>query len=174
LQEAIMPSEFRNDLLALVPSLRAFAFCLTQDQSEADDFVYGSLIEIWSKHRFRKGMELRAAAFTVVDRQCRRRNPKNPSLAHIPEGSGAGGRERLFALFESLGRNEREALSLVVVWGFTDDQAARICDIDTRTLGIRVTNAYLRLAHGLTLRPYFPGSDRVDIRLKQTRERCHG
>ena len=169
-----MPSEFRNDLLVLIPSLRAFAFCLTQDQSEADDLVYGSLVEIWSKHRFRKGVELRAAAFTVVDRQCRTRNPKNPSLPHGSEASRAGGRERLFAIFESLAREEREALSLVVVWGFTDDRAARICGIDKRTLGLRVTNAYLQLAHGLPPRSRSAGSVPANVRYKRTKERCHG
>jgi RNA polymerase sigma-70 factor (ECF subfamily) len=169
-----MPSEFRNELLSLVPSLRAFAFCLTQDHSEADDLAYGSLIEIWSKHRFWKGTELRVAAFTVVDRQCRRKLPANPVSAHTARASRAEGQERLFAIFESLGRDEREALSLVVVWDFTDDQAARICDIDRRTLGLRVTNAYLRLAHGLPLRTRAASPGRVDIRHRQTKERCHG
>ena len=169
-----MPSEFRNDLLAFVPSLRAFAFCLTQDQSEADDLVYRSLCEIWSRYRFRKGVELRVGAFTVVDRQYPRRRPANPVSAHTAKASRAEGQERLFAVFESLGRDEREALSLVVVWGFTDDQAARICDIDMRTLGLRVTNAYLRLVHGLPLRAHDESSDRVNIRHKRTKECCHG
>jgi RNA polymerase sigma-70 factor (ECF subfamily) len=169
-----MPSEFRNDLLALVPLLRAFAFCLTQDQSEADDLVYRSLCEIWSRHRFRKGVELRVAAFTVVDRQYPGRHPANPVSAHTARASRAEGRERLFAIFESLDRDEREALSLVVVWGFTDDQAACICDIDTCTLGLRITNAYLHLAHGLPLRTHAVSSDRVNIRRKPAKERCHG
>ena len=169
-----MPSEFRNELLSLVPSLRAFAFCLTQDQAEADDLAYGSLIEIWSKHRLRRGTELKVAAFTVVDRQYPRRPPANPVPAHTAKASRAEGRERLFAVFESLGRDEREALSLVVVWGFTTDQAARICDIDMRTLGLRVTNAYLRLVHGLPLRAHADSSDRVNIRHKRTKECCHG
>jgi hypothetical protein len=62
----------------------------------------------------------------------------------------------------------------VVVWGFTDDQAARICDIDMRTLGLRITNAYLHLAHGLTLRTHAVRSDRVNIRRKPTKEYSHG
>ena len=169
-----MPSEFRNDLLALVPLLRAFAFCLTQDQSEADDLVYRSLCEIWSRHRFRKGVELRVAAFTVVDRQYPRRTPANPVSAHTARTSRAEGRERLFAIFESLDRDEREALSLVVVWGFTDDQAACICGIDKCTLGLRITNAYLHLAHGLPLLTHAASPDRADIRRKPTKERCHG
>jgi RNA polymerase sigma-70 factor (ECF subfamily) len=169
-----MPSEFRNDLLALVPSLRAFAFCLTQDQSEADDLVYRSLCEIWSRHRFRKGVELTVAAFTVVDRQYPRRRPANPVSAHTARASRAEGQERLFAIFESLDRDEREALSLVVVWGFTDDQAACICGIDKCTLGLRITNAYLHLAHGLPLLTHAASPDRADIRRKPTKERCHG
>jgi RNA polymerase sigma-70 factor (ECF subfamily) len=169
-----MPSEFRNDLLALVPSLRAFAFCLTQDHSEADDLVCRSLCEIWSRHRFRKVVELRVAAFTVVDRQYPGRLPANPVSAHTARASRAEGRERLFAIFESLGRDEREALSLVVVWDFTDDQAACICGIDKCTLGLRITNAYLHLAHGLTLRTHAVRSDRVNIRRKPTKEYSHG
>jgi RNA polymerase sigma-70 factor (ECF subfamily) len=169
-----MPSEFRNDLLALIPSLRAFAFCLTQDRSEADDLVYRSLSEIWSRHRFRKGVELRVAAFAVVDRQYPGRLPANPVSARTAKASRTEGRKRLFTIFESLDRSEREALSLVAVWGFTDDQAACICGIDKCTLGLRITNAYLHLAPGLPLQTHAVSSDRVNIRRKPAKEPCHG
>jgi DNA-directed RNA polymerase specialized sigma24 family protein len=92
----------------------------------------------------------------------------------MARASRAEGRERLFAIFESLDRDEREALSLAVVWGFTDDQAACICGIDKCTLGLRITNAYLHLAHGLPLQTHAGSSDRVNIRRKPTKERCHG
>jgi RNA polymerase sigma-70 factor (ECF subfamily) len=169
-----MPSEYRNALLALVPSLRAFAFCLSQDRAEADDLAYGSLIEIWSKHRHKTRAELRVAAFSVVSAQYRRSNAAHPSPDHTARESRAATQERFFAVLESLWWGEREALALVLVWGFTDEQAAQICNVDVATFGSRIASAYLSLVQGVPPRIHAVSSDRVNIRRKPTKERCHG
>lgn len=147
-----MPSEFRKRLLALVPSLRAFAFCLTRDQSEADDLVYKSLIEIWSKHRLKNSTELRIAAFTVVDSLYRAGMSARQLLPHPVERPPSAESEAFSVAFGFLSRNEREALSLVMVWAFTYEQAAKICGTDTHTLERRIANACFRLAPILPIR----------------------
>ena len=61
-----MLSDLKRDLLALIPSFRAFAFCLTQNLSAADDLVHSALIEIWSRQAANRDRDLKAAAFAVV------------------------------------------------------------------------------------------------------------
>jgi DNA-directed RNA polymerase specialized sigma24 family protein len=61
-----MPSDLKTDLLALIPSLRAFAFSLTQNLSDADDLVHSALIEIWSRQAANRDQNLRGAAFAAV------------------------------------------------------------------------------------------------------------
>ena len=140
-----MLSETGEKILDLVPSLRAFAFCLTQDRPEADDLVYNSLIEIWQKHRFKKMTELKIAAFTIIDRRYRTGIPAHPSTSHAAARSHAENPEPFSAAFGALGRDGREALSLVTVWALTSAQAAKICGTDRRTLERRVAGACRRL-----------------------------
>jgi len=140
-----MTSTFKETLLDLVPSLRAFAFCLTQNRIEADDLVYGSLCEIWSKHRFRKNKQLKKEAFTVVDTRCRI-NPPTRSKDRPAKRARSGKPDAFDAAFEALDRTEREALSLVIIWGFSDDEAAQICGIDTQTLKRHIIDGSSRLA----------------------------
>jgi len=161
-------STFKETLLDLVPSLRAFAFCLRQNRAEADDLVYQSLYEIWSRHRFEKYMELKEAAFTVVDRRCRLTPPARPG-DHPAERAWSGGPNAFDAAFEALDRNEREALSLVMVWGFTDAQAARICGIGTQTLERRIIEGSSRLALACRY-----GSRADHLRHERYEEDCHG
>jgi RNA polymerase sigma-70 factor (ECF subfamily) len=164
----VTPSTFKETLLDLVPSLRAFAFCLRQNRAEADDLVYRSLYEIWSSHRFGKYMELKEAAFTVIDRRCRFAPPTR-SEDHPAKRARSEEPNAFDAAFEALDRTEREALSLVTVWGFTDDQAARICGIGTQALNRRIIDGSSRLALACHYR------SRADkLRHKRYEEDCHG
>jgi RNA polymerase sigma-70 factor (ECF subfamily) len=164
----VTPSTFKETLLDLVPSLRAFAFCLTQNRAEADDLVYRSLCEIWSRRRFGKYMELKEVAFTVIDRRCRFAPPAR-SGDHPAERARSEEPNAFDAAFEALDRTEREALSLVAVWGFTDDEAARICGIGTQALKRRVIDASSRLALACRYR-----SRADNLRHQRYEEDCHG
>ena len=51
----------RDDLLASIPNLRAFAVSLTGSSERADDLVQETLMKAWAKfHTFQEGTNLRA------------------------------------------------------------------------------------------------------------------
>ncbi|RFC65798.1 hypothetical protein DY251_15895 [Mesorhizobium denitrificans] len=143
----------KRALLTLLPSLRAYAFCLTLDRWHADALVHSSLVEIWSKHQGERGHALKIAAFSVVRHQFLRQgivDPISPTLGgqRVPEG------EDVFRTrFMRLPRTAREALSLTEVWGFTMGQAAEICGCDQETIGRRVTMVYRDLTSQIS-RPF--------------------
>src|SRR5699024_8348659 len=57
----------RDDLLASVPNLRAFAVSLTGNSERADDLVQETLMKAWAKfHTFQEGTNLRAWLFTIL------------------------------------------------------------------------------------------------------------
>src|SRR6185369_7308724 len=57
----------RDDLLASIPNLRAFAVSLTGSSERADDLVQETLTKAWAKfHTFQEGTNLRAWLFTIL------------------------------------------------------------------------------------------------------------
>ena len=57
----------RDDLLASIPNLRAFAVSLTGNSERADDLVQETLMKAWAKfHTFQEGTNLRAWLFTIL------------------------------------------------------------------------------------------------------------
>jgi RNA polymerase sigma-70 factor (ECF subfamily) len=129
-----------SDLLSFIPSLRAFAFCITQDHSRADDLVLSSLIEIWSSHAGKNGLALKVAAFNTVRRQFLRQVIADPISVPAFRRFPANG-DAFSTRFTRLPRTEREAISLIEVWRFDPSQAAEICDCDRETINRRVDMA---------------------------------
>jgi DNA-directed RNA polymerase specialized sigma subunit, sigma24 homolog len=127
--------------------MRAFAFCLTQNRSEADDLVYSSLIEIWSKHAGKIGADLKVSAFTIVHDQFYR-GGRTGLLYDLCFGQKAlqmSAVDNFTTRFSQLPRTEREALSLIGFWGFDLEYAAEICRCDPKTMERRVAMACLNL-----------------------------
>ena len=142
-----MPSDLKKDLLALVPSLRAFAFCLTQDRSDADDLIHSALIEIWSRQATNGDRNLKAAAFAVVHGRFMQTDIASQlSMACLRHEWFATSDDTFAACFRLLPRTVREAMSLVEVWGFDPEQAAEICGCDVETIERRVATACDHLA----------------------------
>src|SRR4051794_38136035 len=57
----------RDQLLSVIPSLRAFAISLCGNPDRADDLVQETLVRAWSKlHRFERGTNLHAWLFTIL------------------------------------------------------------------------------------------------------------
>ena len=91
------PDSFKTDLLALLPSLRAFAFSLARNRERADDLVQDTVIRAWEKHAsFTEGTNMRAWLFTIL-RNCfyseirkRRREVEDVDDAHRSAPSRAG------------------------------------------------------------------------------------
>ena len=130
-----MRNEMKRDLLSFIPALRAFAFCLAQDQSRADELVHSSVIEIWSAHADKEGVALKVGAFNALRRQFLRQVTVDPMQRQAFLWQRISGGDYAFkARFEQLPRTEREVLSLIEVWRFSPSQAAEICDCDRQTI----------------------------------------
>src|ERR1700684_3868124 len=67
---AAMPSaSFKDELLAEIKNLRAFAISLSGSVSLADDLVQEALLRAWSKsERFQPGTSLRVWLFTLLSK----------------------------------------------------------------------------------------------------------
>src|SRR5947207_6481324 len=60
-------AEWRQDVVAMIPALRAFAWSISRNGSDADDLVQDTLIKAWShRDKFEPGTNLRAWLFTIL------------------------------------------------------------------------------------------------------------
>src|SRR6201987_3659849 len=60
-------SSWRDEVVALIPALRAFAWSLSHNGSDADDLVQDTLIKAWTNSdKFEPGTNLRAWLFTIL------------------------------------------------------------------------------------------------------------
>ena len=61
------PSNWRDEVVSLIPALRAFAWSLSHNGSDADDLVQDTLIKAWTnREKFEPGTNLRAWLFTIL------------------------------------------------------------------------------------------------------------
>jgi RNA polymerase sigma-70 factor (ECF subfamily) len=152
------PDEWREDVIALIPALRAFAWSLSHNSADADDLVQDTLIKAWT-HRdsFELGTNLRAWLFTIlrntyytaVVRRRREVADEDGRLAATlstpatQDWSLAVGSLR--AALQKLPHEHREALILVGAAGLTYEEAAEICGCALGTIKSRVNRARSRL-----------------------------
>jgi len=72
-EEEIIPfneDDFRNELTALIPHLRAFSRSLCGNATLADDVAQDALLKAWNaRERFRPGSNLKAWTFTILRNQ---------------------------------------------------------------------------------------------------------
>src|SRR4029079_6312037 len=135
-----LTNELRDDILASVPSLRAFAISLSGNGDRADDLVQETLLRAISNiDSLQTRSNLPAWLFTILrnlfrsDYRKRRREvedsegnyakPRNTQLsqtAHLEV-------EEFRTALEKLPQDQREALILVGASGFSYEDAASIC-----------------------------------------------
>jgi RNA polymerase sigma-70 factor (ECF subfamily) len=61
-----LPNEIREELLTLMPTLRAFARSLAGNRAESDDLVQETMVKAISNiNQFDRGTNLRAWLFTI-------------------------------------------------------------------------------------------------------------
>lgn len=154
---AVTP-QFKSDLLATIPSLRAFALSLTQNSDKADDLVQETLVKAWDKHAsFQMGTNLKAWLFTILRNefysQMRKRGREvqdsdgimTERLAVHPSQHGKLDLQDFRAALEQLPQDQREAIILIGASGFSYEEAASICDCAVGTIKSRVSRARARL-----------------------------
>ena len=149
---------WREDVVALAPALRAFAWSLSHNGADADDLVQETLIKAWSnRDKFEPGTNLRAWLFTILRNTYytavsrRRREQPDPDGKHAaalsapPTQDWTMTMQSLQAALQKLPIEHREALILVGAAGLSYEEAASICNCAVGTIKSRVNRARARL-----------------------------
>jgi RNA polymerase sigma-70 factor (ECF subfamily) len=153
------PKSPREEMLAAVPSLRAFGISLCGDVDQADDLVQETLHRALANiDSFQPGTNMPAWLITILrnlfytNYRRRRRVVEDgegryaASLKSQPEQESRVEFEELRAALAKLSPDQREALILVGASGFSCEEAANICGCAPGTIKSRVNRARTRLA----------------------------
>lgn len=144
-------SEFKKQLTAIVPHLRAFGRSLSGNRDLADDLVQETLLKAWAaRSRFQAGTNMRAWTFIIL---------RNHYLSQVRRNRFRGEWDDLTAdrilaapasqdrhidlsdlhrALQLLPQPQREALILVGAGGFAYEEAAEICGVAVGTIKSRV------------------------------------
>lgn len=149
----------KDDIVTLMPELRAFSRFLCRDREAADELVQNTILAALNKQaQFSPGTNLKGWLFTIMrnrfysDLRALRRQvisieddlAKPIPAADNPEAALAL-KELSSAIWE-LSPESREALVLVGAGGFSYEEAAALCNCSIGTLKARVSRARKRLA----------------------------
>jgi RNA polymerase sigma-70 factor (ECF subfamily) len=151
-------TDWRDQVVAMIPALRAFAWSVSRNGSDADDLVQDTLIKAWShRDKFEPGTNLRAWLFTILRNTYytavvrRRREVRDEDDQHAKSLTSAPTQEwgltmrALQAALNQLPVEHREALILVGAAGLSYEEAAEICGCALGTIKSRVNRARNRL-----------------------------
>jgi RNA polymerase sigma-70 factor (ECF subfamily) len=149
---------FHSDLLAAIPSLRAFAVSLAQNADKADDLVQETLVKAWDKQKsFQPGTNLKAWLFTILRNefysQMRKRGREvqdtdgafTERMSVHPSQYGVLDMADFKKALDTLPPDQREAIILIGASGFSYEEAAEICKCAVGTMKSRVSRARTRL-----------------------------
>jgi RNA polymerase sigma-70 factor, ECF subfamily len=154
----------RGEILATLPTLRAFAVSLCGNIDRADDLVQETIVRAISHiDSFQPGTNLPAWLFTILrnlfrsEYRKRRREVEDTdgsytaSLRTFPEQESRMEFEELREALAKLPADQREALVLVAASGFSYQEAADICGCAVGTIKSRVNRARSRLVELLAV-----------------------
>lgn len=161
--ERIKPSAadevFRNELLAVLPHLRAFARGLSGRSDFADDLVQEAAIKAWTaRDRYEPGTNMRAWTFAILRnhylselRRSKRQTDLDEGVAErmlVMEADQEGPLHLgdMEAALQQLAPERREAVLLVGASGFSYEEAAEIAGCPIGTMKSRVARARADLA----------------------------
>lgn len=151
--------ELHDELLSVIPNLRAFALSLARTGDRADDLVQETLMKAWNKFdTFEEGTNLKAWLFTIMRNefysQMRKRGREvqdsegvfAAQLATHPEQQGHMDLADFRSALEALPDDQREALMLIGANGFSYEEAAAIAGVAVGTIKSRVNRGRAKLA----------------------------
>jgi RNA polymerase sigma-70 factor, ECF subfamily len=154
----------KDDLLASIPALRAFAISLSGKSDRADDLVQETLVKAWANmSSYTAGTNLRAWLFAILRNifysQYRKRKREVEDadghlaarLATPAEQNGHMDFEDFRRALQQLPPDQREALVLIGASGLSYEEAAEVCDCAVGTIKSRVNRARARLVELLGL-----------------------
>lgn len=155
--EQVQPG-FKRELLANLPSLRAFAISLVGRHDQADDLVQDTIMKAWAKQeQFQMGTNMKAWLFTILRNelfsQIRKRGREvqdsdgllTEQMATHPAQYGSLDLKDFRKALDQLPPDQREAIILVGASGFSYEEAANICGCAVGTIKSRVNRARARL-----------------------------
>jgi RNA polymerase sigma-70 factor (ECF subfamily) len=147
-------STLRDQLVAEIGSLRAFAVSLCGDKERADDLVQDTLFKAWTHlESFKEGTNLKAWLFTILrntyfsERRKRRREVEDADGAYAArlsthaEQHGHMDMQDFRAALSELPDDQREALVQVGAAGFSYEEAAEISGCAVGTIRARQSRA---------------------------------
>ena len=152
----------KEEIVGLLPDLRAFARFMCREREAADDLVQNTVLAALDKHmQFTPGTNLKGWLFTIMrnrfysDLRTQRRRPltiDNEAATPLPAVDNP---EATLALKElsselwKLNPQSREALVLIGAGGFSYEEAASLCGCSVGTLKARVSRARKYLSEKL-------------------------
>ena len=147
----------KDDIVELLPDLRAFARFLCREREAADDLVQNTILTALDKQgQFTPGTNLKAWLFTIMrtrfysDLRKQRRRPTSldaaAPLVAVDNPEATMALKELSAALWRLSPEMREALVLVGAGGFSYEEAAALCGCAVGTLKARVSRARKLLA----------------------------
>lgn len=152
-------SSLRDDLVAAIPNMRAFAISLCGNRDRADDLVQEALVKAWNNlDSFEVGTNLKAWLFTILRnayfselRKTKREvaDSDGALAARVAVPAEQHAHLDLKDLNRALGQlpaDQREALILVGAEGFSYEDAANISGCAVGTVKSRVNRARTKLA----------------------------
>lgn len=155
---------FKDELLATIPALRAFARSLASSADRADDLVQETLVKAWHKQdSFHVGTNLRAWLFTILRNefysQMRKRGREisdadgalSENMAIHPEQLGKIDLQDMQKALDTLPADQKEAIILIGASGMSYEEAAEICGVAVGTIKSRVSRARDRLTELLNV-----------------------
>ncbi len=150
---------FRQELLASIPKLRAFALSLASHADYADDLVQETLMKAWNhQDSFQQGTNIKAWLFTILRNEYFSQLRKRKREVEDADGDYAagmltpGGQDAqldmadLRLALQQLPADQREAVVLVGASGFSYQEVAEICRVPVGTVKSRVNRARNKLA----------------------------
>jgi RNA polymerase sigma-70 factor, ECF subfamily len=157
----------RDQMLALLPNLRSFAFSLTNDPVRVDDLVQDTFVRAWANiYRFERGSNLGAWLFTILRHafytqyRKRRHEVEDSDGVHVsrlkvlPEQEAALAMAELRLALTHLPQRHREALLLVAVEGTSYEEVAALQGVAVGTIKSRVSRARQQLASLLQMKSH--------------------
>lgn len=149
----------RNELVSLVPELRAFAISLSRNPSVADDLVQETVLKAWAKlDSFEPGTNMRAWLFTILrntfysDARKGKREVADvdgayaAQLSQKPDHDGRLALRDFAVAFAKLPDEQREVLILIGASGLSYEEAAETCGCAVGTVKSRLNRGRARLA----------------------------
>ena len=144
----------KEEIVALLPDLRAFARFMCREREAADDLVQNTILAALDKHtQFTPGTNLKGWLFAIMrnrfysDLRTQRRRPltiDNDAASPLPavdNPEAALALKELSSELWKLNPQSREALVLIGAGGFSYEEAAGLCGCSVGTLKARVSRA---------------------------------